>query len=799
MGHKHKKEAKKKKKRSESPECVDVERERRHHRKHHKERHKEKHLKRKKEEEIIISDDDDLVEVPPPPKISRHSPGPPPPKISRRSPGTPSPPPIGRTLSPPPPPTIKSSSDSSLSIEETNRIRAKLGLAPLEVPSNDAKKDEDRKPKIVMGGTDMGDFVHKPAENIFEKAQTEKIKAKIAERKAKREMDAKLSKVKGLADSDSEDDVSSWVERSRKLAIEKEKAERKAKELDDMDAAFGIGDLVNDDLRITRKEAYTAKNLQGLRVEHDVNTFAEGKNVILTLKDKAVLDEDDDALVNVNLVDEERYQKNIFNKKQKPHQFGYNAYDDGEEDVEMSENQVLSKYDEEIGGEKKKSFVIGDETKLERKKMQVKEKLMAGKRLESLGTLSLNLASDYYTEQEMKVKFKKPKKKIKKSMRKMLKADDLLPLESSSQSEAQDNWLQDSGSRRRPHVDLKPDPEAGSYSGSRNIRIKDEPMDMELDTDDLPPVPDDLSGVVLDEPDDFELELALKKARKLKQMENTEVKPEEKVIKIAERLDHKMAYEESGPGGSIVLNATAEFCRTLGDIPTYGQAGNREEDEQQILELEQELKEEKLRMQEERNMRGGWNEVDMNNESTTVTAPIEAPILDAEPDLGTGIAGALKLALSKGYLEKEVSKRPSASRFSHLQAQNYSIEDKAHVEDDKFSRRERFNGPTTDFREKDGYKPNIKLDYIDDDGHKLSQKEAFRYLSHKFHGKGPSKNKVEKRMKKVEQDSLMKQMSSTDTPLGTLNMLQAKQKETQSPFVVLSGNKQIQSISKAKF
>jgi U4/U6.U5 tri-snRNP-associated protein 1 len=46
----------------------------------------------------------------------------------------------------------------------------------------------------------------------------------------------------------------------------------------------------------------------------------------------------------------------------------------------------------------------------------------------------------------------------------------------------------------------------------------------------------------------------------------------------------------------------------------------------------------------------------------------------------------------------------------------------------------------------------------------------------------------------------MKKMSSTDTPLGTLNMLQAKQKETQSPFVVLSGNKQTQStvISKTR-
>lgn len=44
-------------------------------------------------------------------------------------------------------------------------------------------------------------------------------------------------------------------------------------------------------------------------------------------------------------------------------------------------------------------------------------------------------------------------------------------------------------------------------------------------------------------------------------------------------------------------------------------------------------------------------------------------------------------------------------------------------------------------------------------------------------------------------------MSSTDTPLGTLGMLQAKQKETHSAFVVLSGNKTMQGttvISKNK-
>lgn len=39
---------------------------------------------------------------------------------------------------------------------------------------------------------------------------------------------------------------------------------------------------------------------------------------------------------------------------------------------------------------------------------------------------------------------------------------------------------------------------------------------------------------------------------------------------------------------------------------------------------------------------------------------------------------------------------------------------------------------------------------------------------------------------------LMMKMSSTDTPLGTLTMLKHKQLETHSPYIVLSGSKQIQ-------
>ena len=64
-----------------------------------------------------------------------------------------------------------------------------------------------------------------------------------------------------------------------------------------------------------------------------------------------------------------------------------------------------------------------------------------------------------------------------------------------------------------------------------------------------------------------------------------------------------------------------------------------------------------------------------------------------------------------------------------------------------------------------------------------------RYRSHKFHGKGSGKMKTEKREKKIQENLLMAQMNSTDTPLNTLSRLQEKQKELQSPYVVLSGAK----------
>lgn len=65
--------------------------------------------------------------------------------------------------------------------------------------------------------------------------------------------------------------------------------------------------------------------------------------------------------------------------------------------------------------------------------------------------------------------------------------------------------------------------------------------------------------------------------------------------------------------------------------------------------------------------------------------------------------------------------------------------------------------------------------------------QAFRHLSHAFHGKTSGKNKTEKKLKKLAEEEAIKRMSFSDTPLNTLEKLQRKQQELGSAGVVLSG------------
>lgn len=276
-------------------------------------------------------------------------------------------------------PVPENGAGDTLSIDETNKLRAKLGLKPLEV---DGVRNESAssKPKINAEGNELhkdewGEFYHKPANNISEKLQAEKLREKFRQNKEKRALEQKLKATKTLGESSDEEDISKWVDKSRDKAKSKADASRRTKLLHEKDHHHR--DEV-DHARKSRREtkkAYTDNNLKGLRVAHDVSEFAEGKSIILTLKDQYVLDEEgEDTLINVNIVDNEKYRKNVVNKKLDPNHYGYNVYEEQVDEFgDPIQRDVLSKYDEEIGSSSKASFVLGSSVEQEiaqRKKLQ---------------------------------------------------------------------------------------------------------------------------------------------------------------------------------------------------------------------------------------------------------------------------------------------------------------------------------------------------------------------------------------------------------------------------------------------
>ena len=171
----------------------------------------------------------------------------------------------------------------SLSVEETNKLRAKLGLKPLNVTKKDEEDDQSDQPGVLIPG-DRNKTRHLAPEHWGERDKAKKLREKLSVNKEKRSVNKKLSVVKGLGESDSEDDdASKWIERQKKKSKLKEEAEKRAKAMEQLDEEFGVGDIVDEDIKRKNQSAYTGKNLTGLRVEHSSEAFNE-KETVLTLK-----------------------------------------------------------------------------------------------------------------------------------------------------------------------------------------------------------------------------------------------------------------------------------------------------------------------------------------------------------------------------------------------------------------------------------------------------------------------------------------------------------------------------------
>ncbi|EJF64961.1 SART-1 protein [Dichomitus squalens LYAD-421 SS1] len=659
------------------------------------------------------------------------------------------------------------SMEESISLEETNKIRISLGLKPLtddKAPAGDKEKEAE-------------DNYAKQRERETKERESKAIQDRIAKAKNKRELNAKLKGATlGEAEGDV-DDTLKWIKRSKKR--EKELAKKRQEELENMDKL-----LLGDD--------YTEKDLEGLKVSHDFEGLEEGEARILTLKDSRILDNEEDELQNVEMAEREKEKKN---KELKIKRRDYTGYDDEEFSAGAvgMKRAVLSKYDEFLEGPKETDFRLGSSTLSSRTKKE-----------ETEGTVSVNkskLSIDYAKNIESAdylqpgdVGFKKPKTKKKRPTRRInVEESDIPPVNGEDQMQ----------------VDEKP----------------------------IVPRPRNLDANFVD---DDELQAALARSRRAKLQRPKKLSPEEIARQIAEQRAQSEAREvivvgdeDDDEDGGLTIDDTSEFVRAITYDPTavkkervepsVKREASREpsrlpsappaklDDEDHPME---EIEAGEVIVKEEEDEEAMLNAIESAIKQTeAMESAQEGSSTDAavgtavEQTFGAGMAATLNILRQQGVLAQPKADQLERERVQ-LQRDLWLADYRRMVAYRELERAKMRGGnkdqATREYenrvREQQearqnleafrNYKPDVNIVYYDEFGRELTPKEAWKALSHKFHGKGSGKAKTEKRLKKIAEERKKEAMASGDTPLSMNQAFQIRQEKTgQAHFVLSVGNR----------
>ncbi|KAG5642574.1 hypothetical protein DXG03_002525 [Asterophora parasitica] len=661
--------------------------------------------------------------------------------------------------------------EESISLEETNKIRVSLGLKPL-TEDKPAEDDPDKKAE---------DNYAKQREREQKERESKKIQDKIAKVRNRRELNASL-KGSTLGDADADtDDTLKWIRRSKKK--EKELAKKRQEELENMDKIF--------------QDEYTERDLVGLKVSHDFDEMDEGEARILTLKDSRILDNEEDELQNVEMAEDERTKKNNELKIKKR---DYTGYDDEEfaEGNQGMKRAVLAKYDEDINGAQETGFRLGSSVVSTKVKQEEQKHQAAASVNKSLLTIdySKNLEmTDYLKEGD--IGFKKPKTKKKRPSRRA----------AAEPEHTQDDQME---------VDQKP-----------NI-----PRARDLDANFV---------------DDDDLQAALARSRKAKLHKLKKLTPEQLAAKIAgqraqeeeeARQVVKVDSDNEGDGeasGGLTFDDTSEFVRAVGNnpivksepkestvAPTVKQrspsrdvsmapgdeamdeveAGEvvvkeeeeDEEDEMAILNAienaihatEAEESEQRVKREEGEDAVGGTSSEQTFSSGMASTLNIlrqqgilAAPASDQKDREKTQLQRDVWLADQRRRVAQRELEKLQSRGGNKDQAQR-EYENRMREQQEARDNLEAFKN----------YKPDVNIVYYDEFGRALTPKEAWKALSHKFHGKGSGKMKTEKRLKKIAEEQKQAAMASGDTPLSMNSAFQQRQEKAgQAHFVLSVGNR----------
>ncbi|KAF8896384.1 SART-1 family-domain-containing protein [Infundibulicybe gibba] len=659
------------------------------------------------------------------------------------------------------------SMEESISLEETNKIRISLGLKPLTDDSAPAD-DKDKEAQ---------DNYAKKREREAKDRESKSIQDRIAKVRNRRELNASL-KGSTLGDADGDvDDTLKWIKKSKKR--EKELAKKRLEEFASMDKVF-------------QGDEYTERDLVGLKVSHDFDEMDEGEARILTLKDSRILDNEEDELQNVEMAEDERTKKNNELKIKKRDYTGYDdeEFADGNQGMKRA---VLAKYDEDIEGTRETGFRLGSSV-IPNEVKRAEEKQQAAASVNK-ALLSIDYAKNIETADYLKegdIGFKKPRTK-----------------------------------KKRPSRRAAAEPEA----------TPDDQMDIEQPI--VPRIRDLDSNFV----DDDELQAALARSRKAKLHKAKKLTPEQLAQKIAEQRlqeEHEAkeiikveeAEDANGDAGGLTFDDTSEFVRAVGNNPimkpepkevsianTRDQSKARSPShdvsmapgDQPLEELEAGEVVVKDEDEEDYSM-------DMLNaiesalktteaEQSNGNAADDAVATSAEQSFSTGMASTLNILRQQGILSTPASdqverektqlqrdlwladqrRRVAQREMERLQSRGANKDQATREYENRLREQQEARDNLEAFK---NYKPDVNIVYYDEFGRALTPKEAWKALSHKFHGKGSGKMKTEKRLKKIAEEQKKAAMVSGDTPLSMNKAFQQRQEKAgQAHFILSVGNR----------
>jgi U4/U6.U5 tri-snRNP-associated protein 1 len=638
----------------------------------------------------------------------------------------------------------------ALSIEQNNKIRVALGLKPLPVPGagpvfkeSDSESGEEEEQASTVETRQAAGFDNwkKHQDDADAKRKREEKNAAI---KRARDVAQRNIQLQGATLGDgigAELDTKAWLSQSKKRTkkIEQERARKLAEELEERE-------------RIAAAE-YTAADLAGIKVGHSAGDFDGGEDHILTLKDAAVDDDEElDELQDMDLVEKDKLEEKLELKKKKP------VYDPN------AENQgILSQYDDDIEGKKRKRFTLdakGSTEEREAKRQEVSNQLR--KNIISLDFEPEVPSSDYMDISEVKIK--KPKKKKAKTTKQRAVMDE---------------------------DDLAQAPDITRVQGSS----------MDIDSSAGVPVPARLKPAIEDvsfvDDDDLQASLALQRRAAFKKRKK--ISPEDLARQLREEeAQTPMELEnEDGEEPGLIIDETSEFVSNLQKpalleaeekattTPTPAEEPAQTEPEGEGVEIDMDRYGD-VEDEEELTER-------IKRDEAAKNAPPEltGTGLEEESTLDEGLGATLKMLRSRGLVKDNDGgtanalmrdrQRFLADKFNRetdveRRARQQRERDRTSGKLERMSAREREEHARWENKQRDQqearhmadvfnreYKPDVQLRYVDEFGRNMSQKEAFKQLSHEFHGKGSGKMKTEKRLKKIDEEKKREAMSALDS------------------------------------